>query len=203
MADQASRSVSFAGFARALGVQRSYVTELKATGRLVLTEDGRRVLLDESIALIKGTADPGKAGVVARHAAGRVDGGSAATSAPQEPEDGDRDHERSYGDPLADSHALRRSKAMADRAEADARKALRDEQIELGELLQAEAVEQAVRSAVVTFRGALENLPNTIAPELAAIGDEGRIRVVLAEALEHALEELARKFGQLARAEES
>lgn len=201
-------TASFAGFARMIGVKPSYITELKTAGRLVLTADGKRVRVEESRALIRSTSDPAKAGVVARHAVGR--GRAAATTSPpvaaattpaDTGEDGDQEPARVYTDPVEESHARRRTKALADKAEADARKALRDEQIELGQLLPADEVEHAVRGAVVTFRGALENLPNTIAPELAAISDEGRVRVVLAEALEHALEELARKFGQLARAE--
>lgn len=208
MGEHEAGTATFSGFARAIGVKASYVTELKTAGRLVLTADGKRVRVEESRALIRSTSDPAKAGVVARHAAGR--GRAAATPASPAPssatgadigEDGDQESARAYTDPVEESHARRRTKALADKAEADARKALRDEQVELAQLLPAEDVEHAVRGAVITFRGALENLPNTIAPELAAISDEGRVRVVLAEALEHALEELARKFGQLARAE--
>jgi hypothetical protein len=201
-------TASLTGFARIIGVKPSYITELKTAGRLVLTADGKRVRVEESRALIKSTSDPARAGVVARHAAAR--GRAAATPAPaagmatttgETGDDADQESARVYTDPVEESHARRRTKALADKAEADARKALRDEQIELGQLLPAEEVEHAVRGAVVTFRGALENLPNTIAPELAAISDEGRVRVVLAESLEHALDELARKFGQLARSE--
>lgn len=204
-------TASFAGFARAIGVKASYVTALKEADRLVLTEDGKRVWVEESRALIRETADGAKAGVAARHAAKRGQGVVVAAAGRQVPasgadgaDDADPDGEApvNLADPVESSHARRRTKALADKAEADARKALRDEQIELGQLLQAEDVEHAVRSAVVTFRGALENLPNTIAPELAAIDDEGRVRVVLAEALENALGELARRFGQLAKAEE-
>jgi hypothetical protein len=204
------RTTTFSGLARALGCQPSYVTELKAAGRLVLTADGKRVRVDETLALIRETADPAKAGVADRHAAKRGGGGATRAAAPtaavagrDDGDDVDDDDEASteQADPVKSSHARRKAKALADKAEADARKALRDEQVELGQLLQAEEVEHALRSAVVTFRGALENLPNTIAPELAAIDDEGRVRVVLAEALEHALEELARKFNSLGRAE--
>lgn len=205
-------TASFSGFARAIGVKASYVTELKAKDRLVLTDDGKRVRVEESLALIRETADGAKAGVAARHAAKRGKGGASAAAGrpvPASGADGADDAEDDAGeelanpaDPVESSHARRRTKALADKAEADARKALRDEQVELGQLLQAEEVEQAVRNAVVTFRGALENLPNMIAPELAAIGDEGRVRVVLAEALENALGELARRFAGIARTEE-
>lgn len=197
-------TATLSGFARALGCQPSYVTELKEAGRLVMAEGGKRVRVSESLALIRETADPAKAGVGARHAAKRGQGGPASAPVAQAPDNDAESAEEptdSSVDPVEASHARRRSKAMADKAEADARKALREEQVELGQLLQAEAVEHAVRGAVVIFRAALENLPNTIAPELAAITDEGRIRVVLGEAFEHALEELARKFGAIAKSE--
>lgn len=202
-------TASFSGFARAINCKPSYVTELKAAGRLVLTEDGKRVRVTPSLALMRETADPARAGVAARHAAKREQGAAiTATGSPTPasgPDEGDEQYPDTsgYADPVTDSHARRRAKAQADKAEADTRKALRDEKIELGQLLQAEEVEHAVRGAVVAFRGALENLPNTIAPELSAITDEGRVRVVLAEALEHALGELARRFGAIARTEDA
>lgn len=205
---QAYRTASLKGFARLLGDRSpSYVTQLKEQGRLVLTPDGKRVRVEASLALVRETADPARAGVTARHAAKRGQGGAAPAAERQAPATGPDDAEDPEGeglanpaDPVESSHARRRTKALADKAEADARKALRDEQVELGQLLQAEDVEHAVRSAVVAFRGALENLPNTIAPQLAAMDDEGSVRVVIAEALEHALEELARKFSQIGKA---
>ena len=63
---------SFAEFAALARFKRSYITALKASGRLVLTEDGKRVRVAESLQLIEATKDPGKVGVVARHAAARA-----------------------------------------------------------------------------------------------------------------------------------
>lgn len=199
-------TAGFREFATIAGFKPSYITELKKVGRLVLTPDGKRVRVAESLALMADTRDPARAGVAARHAAGRAaNGAGAAAQAPpaaNAPEDGDTaEAPAPITDPIEASHARRKAKAIADKAEADARKALRDEQLELGELLQADEVEHAVRGAVATFRTSLENLPNTLAPELAALTDEGRIRVVLGEALEHALEELSRKLGTIAKAD--
>jgi hypothetical protein len=197
-------TASFAGFARLLGCKRSYVTELKAAGRLVLTVDGRRVHVAESRRLVAETRDPARAGVVARHAATRAHQGAgegAAAEAPPEPPTGDDDAPASYSDPVADSHARRKAKALADKEEALARKALRDEQIELGQLLVADDVEHALRDAAAIFRTTLENLPNTLAPELAAATDEGRIRVLLGDGIEHVLEELSRKFTGIVKRE--
>lgn len=196
MAGAERGEVTRKAFARILNAAPSYITQLQAEGRLVLTADGKRVRVDESLALIRGTADPAKAGVAARHAAAR--GAPTATSAGDEP--GPEDGEVGAGaDAAQDSHARRRSKALADKAETDAKAAERDYRISMGELLEAAEVEHLIKSAVATFRGSLENLPDVLAPELSAISDEGRVRVVLAEAIEHKLEELSRAFAAVGR----
>jgi hypothetical protein len=189
-------------FARLRGWTPGYVTELKQAGRLVLTEDGKAIRVAESLALLEDTADPARAGVVARHAATR----SSAPHHPAPPagraDSGSQGDDAGWQAPSApdDPHAKRRAKALADSAEAAARKALRDEQLELRQLLRADEVDEVLRGAVVTMRTSLENLPATIAPQLAAVSDEGRIRVLLGEAIEHVLEELSRRFLAVARA---
>lgn len=194
--------VSFKAFARILGERSpSYVTQLKGEGRLVLSADGKRVRVAESLALVRSTSDPGKGGVVARHAAAREAGAALAPS--EAPEPASADLEAPSDDPVEQSHARRRAKAMADKAETDAKAAERDYRLSIGELLEASQVEQALSRAGAAFRGSLENLPNTLAPELSAMTDEGRIRVLLAVAFEHALEELSRQFAALGRREEA
>lgn len=193
-------TATFAAFARLLGERSpSYVTQLKDAGRLVLTEDGKRVVVKASLQLIRSTADPAKAGVVARHAAARSRKGAGEGATPPAPDAADDGDQGPTGDPVADSHARRKAKALADKEEALARKALRDEQLELGQLLRADDVADAVRDAGVVLRTALENLPSRLAPELAAATDEGRVRVLLGDALEHALHEVSRKFGDIGR----
>ena len=203
--EHAKGTTSFAGFARILGKSRSYVTQLKAEGRLALTDDGKRVRIAESHALIRDTADPARAGVAERHAAARTAKGAGGADAPVQapPEADDGDGEDAIADPIERNDARRKAKAIADKAEADARKALRDEQLELGQLLSVDDVEHALRDAGARLRNTLENLPNTLAPELAAATDEGRVRVLLGEAIEHALEEASRKFGAIAKESES
>src|SRR5690606_16487416 len=65
-------TAGFREFAALAGFKPSYVTELRKVGRLVLTGDGKRVRVAESLALIEQTRDPAKAGVAARHAAARA-----------------------------------------------------------------------------------------------------------------------------------
>ena len=73
-------------FARHLGVDRAHITRLKHAGRLVLTPDGQ-IDVEASEARIAATADPAKAPVAERHAAGRaaaVDGEKQPKTANQE-----------------------------------------------------------------------------------------------------------------------
>lgn len=198
---------SFSDFAALIDCRPSYVTELRQGGRLVLTEDGKRVRVAESIALIESTRDPAKAGVAERHAAERAQAAARKAQAPQQPvaDAANDDFSDDAEDPATfvpkDPHSKRRAKALADKAEADARKALRDEKIELGQLLQAEEVAAVVSEAVTTLRTSMENLPGQIAPGLAAATTEEQVRVLLAEALETRLADLARTFTQIGRAE--
>lgn len=91
----------------------------------------------------------------------------------------------------------RRARALALQEEANARKAAREEDIEIGTLLRADEVRSVIADAATRFRSALENLGPTIAPMLAATSDESRIVVMLAEAHEQVLAELARQFHQI------
>lgn len=190
------RTATFKDFARILGdCSPSYVTELKSAGRLVLTRDGKRVLVDESLQLIRDTADPARAGVAARHAAARgaLAGEPAAAV--------DRDGGEAVLVDMTDPHARRRAKALADKEEALARKALREEQIELGQLLRTDEVRDALADAAVELRTGLENLRDILAPQLAAEPDADRVRVMLGDAVEQMLAELARKFAAIGRTE--
>lgn len=205
MADAAPpETMGLTEFAKAQRWKPSYVTQLKRDGRLVLTENGRRVRVAESLRLITDTSDPSKIGVKARHAAARgAPKYSASTSPAESPapsttadKAGDADPATvRYDDPLS----MRRAKAQAEREEAALRKQLREEQIDLGELLQRDDVVAAVGDAVTTLRTSLQNLPSTLAPELAAATTDGQCQVLLANGIEHVLEEMARTFGAIGK----
>ena len=194
MTQAADRAVTLRQFARLLDVQPSYVTQLKSEGRLVLDEAGR-VLVVASQQRIRDTADPAKDGVRAHHAAAR------AAAEGEGAEEQGAVVAAAGGDSADDPIALRRSRAQAEKAEAEARKALRDEQLELGQLLRRDDVVPACAAAVATLRNGLENLSNILAPELAAETDEGKVRVILADAIEHALDELSRQFAAIGKVE--
>ncbi len=201
MADAAApATMGLREFAEHLGCKPGYVTELKRDGRLVLTEDGKRVQVAESLRLIADTRDPSKQGVRDRHAAARKSApGSSPSPNPLEgaPGQGPALEDAGSNDP----HARRRAKALADKEEVLLRKALREEQVDLGQLLVAEDVKGALVDAVTILRSRLELLVPTLAPQIAALDDEDRVRVLMRDGIEQVLSELSRKFAQIGRAD--
>lgn len=182
-------------FAVLAGFRQSYASQLKAEGRLVLTEDGKRVRVAESLATIRDTRDPSKAGVVDRHAQERGAGVNLPTAEADEDEDLDEDREREgAGAAAAPGHRSAFHEARAKRETHMAELAAMDVAARRGELLDRDSVRAACADAVTTFRTRLEGLSTTLGPQLAPIADEGRCTAMLAEHFEHLLEELERKF---------
>lgn len=193
-------TATFTEFAALHGCRPSYVTALRKAGRLVLTDDGKRVLVAESLERIAATRDPAMQAVADRHAADRgaplagAETPSAATSAEQggrADEDTD-DYSLTDGDPAFSKWKGRRERAAALREELRLGE-------ESGDLIRRADAVAVVSNAFVTLRTDLEALPDSIAPVLAGESDEGRVRILLSEEIEHALGNLAtsiRKLGQ-------
>lgn len=196
--------VTGAQLAAFIGCRPSYIVELKRKGRLVPAADGKGYLKAASLALHAQTADPARAGVAARHAAGR---GAALVSGDADggvPDDGDEDDETGGdGVRLVGSDAKRRAKALADKAELDAQNARIDMAERLGELLPRADVEREVAQAANGLRVALENMADALAPQLAATTDEAQCRRLVLDEVTHALEELSRGFREAAKAAEA
>lgn len=187
--------LSLTEFARLRGIKGSYVTQLKKEGRLVLTDDGKRVRVPESIARIEATRDPAMAGVAERHAANRLakaGGSDAPAAAPPEAHTAVSGAEK-IGNTYQAARAVKeRYLAMS---------AKRDYEVSVGKLLPADEVRGALANAVATMRIALEALPDSLAPVMAGETDEARIRILLSDEIEHALGELARQFADIAKEE--
>lgn len=198
-------TATFAAFARLLGCKPSAVTALRHAGRLVLTDNGKRVHVQASIQRIEATRDPSKAGVAARHAAARGaalattagQGDAAAQTRPPATSQPDDDVDAPAGPLDADYQSSR-----ARREHYQALEAQRAYEVAIGKLMDACEVAAAVSGAVTELRASLERLPDVLGPQLAAIHDEGEARGVLAEAVEHALEEVSRRFYNLAKVAE-
>ncbi|UZW62744.1 hypothetical protein [Lysobacter enzymogenes] len=192
---------AFREFAARLGCKPGYITALKHSGRLALTEDGRRVRVAESLQLIASTRDPAKEGVRARHAVARGQGTASPVPSPSVSAGDDDDEAADLPLVPADPLSLRRAKAQAEREEALARKALREEQVEMGGLMVKDQVLSFVADAIVQLRSRLELLPVVLAPQLAATDDEDVVRVKLRDGIEQALDELTKKFSMVGRVE--
>jgi hypothetical protein len=174
-----------AEFATIAGVQRSYVTALKKAGRLVLDADGK-VRVVESLARIEATRDPSKAAVAARHAEAR--GGALPAAELPVDEAGPEPESTSVG---FSYWRERTEKAKALAAE-------RENAIADGKLLAVDDVVAQVANAMTVLRNALERLPDTLGPQLAAEQSEARCRGLVSEAVELLLEDTSRRLGAIA-----
>lgn len=184
-----------------LGCRPSYIVELKRNGRLVPAAGGKGYLKGASLALYEQTRDPARAGVASRHAAER---GQSLTGAEVEEErDDEAEDAIDVPERPLSSDAKRKAKALADKAELDADNARIDMAERLGELLPRVDVERAIGQAANGLRVALENMADTLAPQLAATNHEAQCRKLVWDEVSHALEELSRGFREAAKAAEA
>lgn len=183
-----SATVSQAEFARRLNVARSYITKLKADGRIVLAEDGG-VDVEASRRRIIETADPNRDDVVSRWAQQRGETGIQPAGAGRALiEDDEEEAQRSST--YADARA-RKESAAADMAEME-RDKLR------GLLIERAAVEAAVEDVMTTVRQSLEQQPSRIAPMLVG-GDLDQIRATLKQEINSVLADMVRDFQKAIR----
>ncbi|MGH8038933.1 MAG: hypothetical protein ACREPC_06855 [Stenotrophomonas sp.] len=202
----ASEDVQVSGkdLALLIGCRPSYIVELKKKGRLVCAEDGKGYLRDASLALYGQTQDPSYSAVAARHAQAR--GASLAGAGEGAHPDSDADADDLEADGEAESgegaalpvtpDSKRKAKALADKAEIDAKAAARDYEVSMGKLLDAGQVEHVLAEAATAIRVELEleRMADALAPQLAATSDEARCRELIWNEVSHALEEMSRGF---------
>jgi hypothetical protein len=193
VSEKPSAVLGFSDFARHVGMKPSYITQLKKEGRLVLTDDGKAVRVAESVQRINETRDPSKQGVADRHAVGRATQPVDSSPPPQSKE--------AAADPQGDNgrigNTYQAARAVKERYLAMSAK--REYEIAIGRLMDADDVKSFVADAIVTLRTRLESLPDVLAPQLVAISDEAIARTMIAESIEHALEECATAFRQASK----
>ena len=161
-------------FAAILGKDKSYVTRLKQAGRLVLTAEGL-VDVEKSQALIAATADPSR---VAATEGRQVD------SAPP----------RQAAAPGSDAIGNSYQTAKAVNEKYKALTAKLEYEKASGKLVDAGEVALFAADLAATFRGALEVLPDRLAPELVPLSETEVVRAVLVESFEQVLTDLADKI---------
>lgn len=168
-------------FADSQGWSRPYVSKLASQGRLVMTEDGKKVNVEATLALLNETADPSKAGVAERHHQDRVEKGVHALISPQAPTSA----------PLSTGGGDNYQKARAHRETYLALLA-EDEFLKgRGELVERKAVDTAAFNTARTLRDLILGLPPKIAGELIAITDTWEMERKLTELLRGVLEDAA------------
>jgi len=174
-----------ADFARRIEASRQHVTNLKRRGLLVMA--GEQVDVEASLARMADMADPSKQGVVDHHAAERAEKSEAP---PFEPP---------VRDEVAGRAGSAYQQARAMREKYAAMQAKTNYERETGTLLKADEVRSAVADGDAIVRNRLESLPDILAPQLAALNDEQKIRTLLLDYIEQTLAELSRSFYDLAK----
>lgn len=192
MTSTTTNVMSIGQFNTHMGYKGRYAYQLAKEGRLVFAEDGKHVLVSESIRRIAETKDPSRQGVADRHAQER--GYSVSTPPapdkalpPETPENEEGAKAPSYQ--FQDAKAKKEHYAAL-REEAAYRK-------EMGELMDAGEVLGAFADAAAKVAGVLDAVPATVGPMLAGQSQEEVMRI-LAEQMDIARAEMAAAINKLA-----
>ncbi len=174
-------------FAKELGRHRSYVTELKSKGLLVM----RAGLVDVEATkkLMEDMKDPSKQAVAERHEANRQAAASATATPPTD------QIALSAGEKAGSVY--QQSRALKEKYAAMTAK--RDYEISTGKLIIAEEAAKIAANAAAVVRQRLDSLPDVLAPQFAAETDEQRIRATFYDQIESLLSEMHRQFKNLAK----
>lgn len=178
-----------AEFARLVNRKPGYISQLKTAGVLVMTGDGRRVRVRESLAALEANRNPSFDGVAARHEAERrAKAAAAAQPAPPVPVEED---EEDGGLSVTEANRLLKI-ASAREKQIDVELAEMKLRRERGDLLHAADVRAACAAAATEARHGFERMVEALAPRLAATSDEHRIRELLHDDIAHTLDAFAR-----------
>jgi hypothetical protein len=182
--------LSKSAFAAYIGKAPSYITWLRKNNRLVLSADERQVNVEETIALIRETADPAKAAVTARHQEARVQRDVTSQLSPMVESTPILAAPQPAIGPAGKQPDFQKARAhreyyLAQLAEAEFHK-VQGSQVEL------EAVKTGAFSAGRLLRDQLLGMPPQLAPELAAMTDPWEIERRLTAAIRASLEDAER-----------
>lgn len=201
MAD--SNFMTIPEFSVHLGFGRTYGYQLQKDGRLVMAEDGKRVLVAESIARVRATEDPSKQGVADRHAQARRERAAPAPAQPASPPpvpalDDDAESAAPGGEgPVPPGFDFQVSKAK--REHFAALEAEASYRARVKELLEASEVRAVINEVMTVLRTSIEGIAHRVAPALAAEVDEAVVRSTLSAEIRHALETASSGLSKLGR----
>lgn len=183
--------MSLGEFNRHMGYKGRFAWQLKNEQRLVMSDDGKRVRVAESIRLINDTKDPSRAAVAARHAAGRQ---GALASAPDEAGDAD---DGATSEPGAPGSGF---KFHDGKAKREHYAALREEIAyfkDVGQLMDSDEVLGAFADAGARVGAVLDTVPASVGPMLVGQPAEEIVRI-LEDQMDVARTELATAMEKLA-----
>lgn len=187
--------MSIGAFNKHMGYKGRYAYELAHAGRLVMAENGKHVLVAESIQRINETKDPSRQGVADRHAQER--GYEVVGAAVVSEGNGEISEElaSNVGAASADSYKFQDAKAKKEHYAA-----LREENAyrkEAGELMEAAEALGAFADAAAKVAGVLDAVPATVGPMLAGL-DQAEVMRILGEQMDIARTEMAAAITKLA-----
>lgn len=183
--------MSLSEFNKHMGYRGRFVYQLKNEQRLVLSADGKRVRVSESIQRINETKDPSRAGVTARHAATRQAAVAALDGDAADGEDGGQPD----GAQAGGGYSFQDGKAKREHYAA-----LREENAylkEVGQLMDTEEVVGAFADAGARVGAVLDAVPASIGPMLVGQPAEEIVRI-LEDQMDMARAELAAAVEKLA-----
>lgn len=186
----ASDVLGFRAFADLLGCSPGYVTELRKRGRLVLTDDGRKVRVAASQQRIAATASPDRAAVAQRHAQARGGAlGAQAQPPPMAAPDNDGMISPQPAPSGADGDKYQRARAAREQYAAATAKLDYEERI--GKLVAASEVVAVAAEVGAAVRRRLESLPHIIAAQVEE-RERARIHALATDLVEQVLTDLER-----------
>lgn len=173
-----------AAFARRIGRAKSWITQLKTDGRLVMDATGRMVDVEASIERIRETDNPARSGVADRHEESRRQAQTPkGTGAGRE----DPDEDKGY----------KHWQAVKMRADAEMAQMERDKKA--ADLVPRESAEFAIDDLGSAVRASLENVPDRWAPVLAPMTDLQEVRATLVEMVQAELSSMSMRAARRAQ----
>lgn len=186
-------------FSAHLGYGRTYAYQLQKEGRLVMSEDGKRVLVAESIERVRATEDPSKKGVAQRHAMARLP--KNTSEAPSD----DTDELRADEPMLMPEGAVAKpdgfdfQNSKAKREHFAALEAEASYRARVKELLEASDVRAVVGEVMTVLRTTIEGMSHRLAPALTAAVKETEVRAMLDAEIRHALDTASASLAKLGK----
>lgn len=176
-------------FAERQGCSPAYVSKLVKEGKIVLTEDGKKVIVDQSLVRMQQSRDPSKVRVAERHARERLERDVGQYTKPNAPDlpSFPLDTGTSFDDPKN----IDFQKARAMREHYLAMQAKNEYLKSQRTLVERDRVERAAFALARLQRDSFMGLPTKIAPSLAAISDPWELEKKLQEAVRNLLADMA------------